>query len=63
MILTPMKNGFQKTPNVVLFLATGEKAGRDKFQGILRYMRLHTPWNIHLVENCVGERQLINLKA
>jgi len=63
MLLKIMKGVFQKTPNVVLFLATGEKAGRDKFQGVLRYMRLHTPWNIHLVENCVGERQLVNLKA
>ncbi|NLG00206.1 MAG: substrate-binding domain-containing protein [Lentisphaerae bacterium] len=54
---------FQKTPNVALFLATNEKAGRDKFQGVLRYMRLHTPWNIHLVENGVGAQQLVNLKA
>jgi len=58
-----MKGVFQKTPNVALFLATNEKAGRDKFQGVLRYMRLHTPWNIHLVENGVGEQQLVNLKA
>ena len=58
-----MKGVFQKTPNVALFLATNEKAGRDKFQGVLRYMRLHTPWNIHLVENGVGAQQLVNLKA
>jgi LacI family transcriptional regulator len=58
-----MEGVFQKTPNVALFLATNEKAGRDKFQGVLRYMRLHTPWNIHLVENGVGAQQLVNLKA
>ena len=58
-----MNGVFQKTPKVALFLATNEKAGRDKFQGILRYMRLHTPWTIHLVENCVGEQQLVNLRA
>lgn len=58
-----MEGVFQKTPNVALFLATNEKAGRDKFQGVLRYMRLHTPWNIHLVENGVGTQQLVNLKA
>lgn len=57
-----MKGIFQKTPKVALFLATNEKAVRDMFQGVLRYMRLHTPWNIHLVENCVGEQQLVNLK-
>ena len=58
-----MEGVFQKTPNVALFLATNEKAGRDKFQGVLRYMRLHTPWNIHLVENGVGAQQLVNLNA
>ena len=58
-----MRGVFQKTPNVALFLATNEKAGRDKFQGVLRYMRLHTPWNIHLVEKGVEKQQLVNLKA
>jgi LacI family transcriptional regulator len=58
-----MSGVFQKTPRVALFLATNEKAGRDKFQGILRYVRLHTPWNIHLVENGVGEQQLVSLKG
>lgn len=58
-----MNGIFQRTPKVVLFLATNEKAGRDKFQGILRYMRLHTPWNIHLIENGVGEQQLVNMHA
>ncbi|MDD3544835.1 MAG: DNA-binding transcriptional regulator [Kiritimatiellae bacterium] len=63
MIPVIMKGVFQKAPNVALFLATGEKSGRDKFEGILRYMRLHTPWNIHLIDNCVGEQQLVSLKA
>jgi LacI family transcriptional regulator len=63
MIASPMNGIFQQTPKVVLFLATNEKAGRDKFQGILRYMRLHTPWNIHLIENGVGEQQLVNMRA
>lgn len=58
-----MKGILQRTPKVALFLATNEKAGRDKFQGILRYVRLHTPWNIHLVENRMGEQQLVDLKA
>ena len=53
-----MNGILHKTPKVALFLATTEKAGRDKFQGILRYVRLHTPWNIHLVENRMGEQQL-----
>jgi LacI family transcriptional regulator len=58
-----MNGILHKTPKVALFLATTEKAGRDKFQGILRYVRLHTPWNIHLVENRMGEQQLVDLHA
>jgi LacI family transcriptional regulator len=58
-----MKGLLQKTPKVALFLATNEKAGRDKLQGILRYVRLHTPWNIHLIENRIGEQQLGDLRA
>ena len=58
-----MKGLFQKIPKVVLFLATNEKAGRDKLQGILRYVRLHTPWQLHLVENRIGEQQLGDLRA
>jgi len=58
-----MKGILQKTPKVALFLATNEKAGRDKLQGILRYVRLHTPWNIHLVENRIGEQHLGDLRA
>ena len=58
-----MKGLLQKIPKVALFLATNEKAGRDKLQGILRYVRLHTPWNIHLVENRIGEQKLGDLHA
>jgi len=58
-----MKGFLQKTPKVALFLATNEKAGRDKLQGILRYVRLHTPWKIHLIENRIGEQQLGDLRA
>lgn len=58
-----MKGILQKIPKVALFLATNEKAGRDKLQGILRYVRLHTPWNIHLIENRIGEQQLGDLHA
>lgn len=57
-----MKGLLQKIPKVALFLATNEKAGRDKLQGLLRYVRLHTPWNIHLIENRIGEQKLGDLK-
>jgi len=58
-----MKKFFKNTPRVLLFLATNEKAGRDKLQGILHYIRLHTPWSIHLVEKPVGTRQVGDLRA
>jgi LacI family transcriptional regulator len=51
------KGLLQEIPKVALFMATNEKAGRDKLQGILRYVRLHTPWNLHLVENRMGEQK------
>jgi LacI family transcriptional regulator len=57
-----MKGLLQKTPKVALYLATNEKAGRDKLRGILRYVRLHTPWNIHLIENRIGEQQMGDLR-
>lgn len=57
-----MKGLLQNIPKVALFLATNEKAGRDKLQGILRYVRLHTPWNIHLIENRIGEQKLGDLR-
>lgn len=58
-----MKGLLQKVPKVALFLATNEKNGRDKLHGILRYVRLHTPWNIHLLENRIGEQKLGDLRA
>lgn len=58
-----MKGLLQKKPRVVLLLATNEEAGRNKLHGILRYARLHTPWNIHLIENRMGEQKLGKLQA
>lgn len=58
-----MKNIIQKKPRVALFLATNEAAGRNKLQGILRYVHSHTPWNIHLIENRMGEQKLGDLLA
>ncbi len=58
-----MKGLLQKIPKVALFLATNEKAGRDKLQGILGYVRLHTPWNIHLLEKQItGTRWSLSIR-
>ena len=53
----------QEIPKVALFLATNEKAGRDKLQGILRYVRLHTPWNLHLVDHRSDKLKPEDLRA
>jgi len=58
-----MQGLLQKKPRVALFLATNEEAGRNKLHGVLRYVRSHTPWNIHLVENRIGEQKLGDLCA
>lgn len=58
-----MKRFFRDTPRVLLYLATNEKAGRDKLQGILHYIRLHTPWSVHLLEKRIGEQQVDNPRA
>jgi len=58
-----VKGLLQKIPKVALFLATNEKAGRDKLQGILGYVRLHTPWNIHLLEKQItGTRWSLSIR-
>lgn len=58
-----MQGFLQKKPRVALFLATNEEAGRNKLHGILRYVRLHTPWNLHLIEHRMGEQKLGDLRA
>ena len=58
-----VKGILTKLPKVALFLATHEKGGRDKLQGVLRYVRLHTPWRIHLIEPRAVGQQLVDLKA
>jgi len=60
---TTMKKFFHDTPKVLLCLATSEKAGRDKLQGILHYISLHTPWSIHLAEKELGERQIGDIRS
>lgn len=37
-------------PRVLVVLSTVHKARRDKLQGILKYVRLHGPWDVQTVE-------------
>jgi LacI family transcriptional regulator len=45
-----MSRFLQTIPRVLVVLSTVHKPRRDKLQGILRYARLHGPWDIQTVE-------------
>jgi LacI family transcriptional regulator len=53
-----MSKSRKKIPQVLLIMETSIKACRDKLRGILKYIRLHSPWVIHLIEGRVGEQPL-----
>ncbi len=45
-----MSKFLQTIPRVLVVLSTVHKARRDKLQGILKYARLHGPWDVQTVE-------------
>jgi LacI family transcriptional regulator len=45
-----MPKFLQAIPRVLVVLSTVHKARRDKLQGILKYVRLHGPWDVQTVE-------------
>jgi LacI family transcriptional regulator len=45
-----MPQFLQTIPRVLVVLSTVHKARRDKLQGILRYARLHGPWDVQTLE-------------
>lgn len=47
-----------RIPQVALFLETAIKTNRDFLSGILRYVRINTPWGIHLFEDRRGEMKI-----
>ena len=58
-----MKPFFSSAPRVILLLSTAVKASRDNLAGILRYVKLHTPWNVQIVEKVDTEQIVKNFRA
>ncbi|HNX33860.1 MAG TPA: DNA-binding transcriptional regulator [Kiritimatiellia bacterium] len=46
-----MPRFLQKIPHVLVILPTVQKACRDKLQGILKYARIHGPWDVQTLED------------
>ncbi len=50
-------------PQVALLFETNEQAHRDILSGVLRYVRNHGPWSLHVTEGRPGEQRLLTMKA
>ena len=44
-------------PQVALLFETNEQAHRDILHGVLRYVRIHSPWSLHVAEGRAGEQR------
>jgi LacI family transcriptional regulator len=49
-------------PHVAVLVPLSLKGHRDVFDGILRYVRLHGPWQLYRMEGRPGEQKLLDLK-
>ena len=47
-----------RIPQVALLLPTSVKTCRELLRGILQYVHLHGPWNVHLIEGREGEQKM-----
>jgi LacI family transcriptional regulator len=56
-------NTLTKIPQVALLFETNEQAHRDILRGVLRYVRIHGPWSLHVAEGRAGEQRLLTLGA
>lgn len=57
-----MSRTLDKMPQVAVLLPTSVKIGRDMRRGILKYVRRHGPWGLHIIEGRQGEQKLIRMK-
>ncbi len=46
-----MKHFLTEPPCVLLLISTTLKASRDILSGILGYVKMHSPWNLHIIDN------------
>ncbi len=50
-------------PQVALLLPASVKISRDMRRGVLRYVRQHGPWGLHILEGRQGEQKLTRMRA
>ena len=60
---TSMSKIFTKIPRVIVLLLTAFKVHRDCLKGIIRYARLHGPWEFHIIEGREAEQSTLNFKT
>ncbi|MDA3925404.1 MAG: XylR family transcriptional regulator [Kiritimatiellae bacterium] len=58
-----MAKALTEIPQVALLFETNEQAHRDILSGVLRYVRNHGPWSLHVAEGRPGEQRLLTMKA
>ena len=49
-------------PRVLLIISTAAKSNRDKLAGIYHYIKLHTPWNVQLVDRFNDPQTIDNIR-
>ncbi len=49
-------------PRVVILISTDAPSNRAKLAGIFRYVRLHTPWNIRLIDRADDARTVSDIR-
>ena len=52
-----------RVPRVIALLLTAFKVHRDCLKGIIRYARLHGPWEFHIIEGREAEQSTLDFKT
>jgi len=52
-----------KIPRVIVLLLSAFKVHRDCLRGIIRYARLHGPWEFHIIEGREAEQATLDFKT
>ena len=55
-----MSKKYHKTPRVIILLLTAFKVHRDFLRGVIRFNRLHGPWEMHIIEGGKFEQMTFN---
>lgn len=60
--MPPARKFLNKRPRVAILLESSHEASRGRLRGILKYVRLHGQWGLHLVPGGAGDQRLPALK-